>query len=159
MINHLFNWKMVLIWSYSTSFFQQMFSLTRGRRWCSHGSSPCSPAASGSPHGLVLNKEKCVFSSSQVDHLGHVVDAMQCMVCGRCRQVGWPSHSSHHPPQRARAWEFPGDGELLSPFPPPRQPPPSSRWRTPHVGPGGHNTRVQWSQQIDSAFKQAKTAL
>ena len=26
-------------------------------------------------HGLVLNKEKCTFSTSQVDYLGHVVDA------------------------------------------------------------------------------------
>ena len=26
-------------------------------------------------HGLVLNKEKCVFSVAQVDYLGHVVDA------------------------------------------------------------------------------------
>ena len=26
-------------------------------------------------HGLVLNKEKCVFSAAQVDYLGHMVDA------------------------------------------------------------------------------------
>ena len=26
-------------------------------------------------HGLVLNKEKCIFSASQVDYLGHMVDA------------------------------------------------------------------------------------
>ena len=26
-------------------------------------------------HGLVLNKEKCTFSASQVDYLGYVVDA------------------------------------------------------------------------------------
>ena len=26
-------------------------------------------------HGLILNKEKCVFSAAQVDYLGHMVDA------------------------------------------------------------------------------------
>ena len=65
-------------------------------------------------HGLVLNKEKCVFSAAQGDYLGHAVDASGV----RLLPARVAAISDFSPPfDTGRAPAFPRDGELLPPFP------------------------------------------
>ena len=106
-------------------------------------------------HGLVLNKEKCTFSASQVDYLGHVVDATGVRpLPARVAAISdFPPLSTKRELQRflgmvnyycrfiSRA------ASILKPL------------TDATHGPGGCNTLVEWTQQLNSAFKQAKTAL
>ena len=103
-------------------------------------------------HGLVLNKEKCTFSASHVDYLGHVVDATSVKPLQACVAAisDFPPPSTKGELQRflgmvnyyhrfiSRA------ASILKPL--------TDTTR----GPGGRNTPVEWTQQLNSAFKQAR---
>ena len=106
-------------------------------------------------HRLVLNKEKCSFNASQVDYLGHVVDAPGVRATpGTC-----VSHLRlPHAVFKGRAAEVPGYGELLCRFI--RRASSTLKPLTDATpGPSGCNTPVEWTQQRNSSFKQAKGAL
>ena len=106
-------------------------------------------------HGLVLNKEKCTLSVSQADYLGHVVDATGWrLLPARVLAISdFPLPSTKGELQRflgmvnyylrfiSRA------ASILKPL--------TDTTR----GPGGRNMPVEWTQKLNSAFKQAKAAL
>ena len=105
--------------------------------------------------GLVLNQEKCVFTASQVEYLGHLVDAsgIRPLPARVAAIAQFPS-----PTTRAELQRFLGMVNYYRRFLKSAAPvlkPLTDATR----GPGGRNTKIPWSAEMATAFGAAKTAL